>query len=516
MNLPVEAMIREASALARQGRVQEAVQAYVSLLRQFPDLPNSWYNLAVQQSRVGAFREALASYQQALDRGVKHPEEVHLNRGVIFSDHLREYPAAERELTQALVLNPSYLPALLNLGNLHEDLGQRAAAASAYERALAAAPESASALARYANLTPASELNTPLIDRLRRALANPGASPAERAALGFALGRLLDGSGSYEAAFEAYSAANRDSRDSAIPGTTKYDRAFEERFIDRIIAAFPAASRPVSAAPARPAAQVTTPSPIFICGMFRSGSTLMEQILARHEHVASGGELDFIPRAVAEMLAPFPESMAGVPTGRLTMLAARYLDRLAELFPAAQFVTDKRPDNFVFIGLIKTLFPDAKIVHTTRDALDNCLSIFYLHLDHRMSYALDLKDTGHHYLQYSRLMSHWKQLYGEDIVDVDYDVFVQEPKSTGQELFAALGLEWDDRYLLPAAPGEAIKTASVWQVREPIYQHSSGRARHYAAQLRDLRDFLTGLREAVAHAYLVLPQTSPQPSAFLV
>jgi tetratricopeptide (TPR) repeat protein len=150
----VDVMVREASALARQGRVVEAIEAYTRLLRRRPDLPNSWYNLAVQQRRAGAFREALASYQQALDHGVKQPEEVHLNRGVIFSDHLREYAAAERELTQALTLNPSYLPALLNLGTLHEDLGRRESALAAYEKALAVDPISFAALARYANVMP--------------------------------------------------------------------------------------------------------------------------------------------------------------------------------------------------------------------------------------------------------------------------------------------------------------------------------------------------------------------------
>jgi tetratricopeptide (TPR) repeat protein len=492
VSVPVDAMVREASSLARQGRVKEAIDAYVSLLRQSPHLPNSWYNLAVQQARAGAPREALASYQQALDHGIKQPEEVYLNRGVIFSDHLREYAAAEQELARALALNPSYLPALLNLGNLHEDLGHREAASSAYERALAVAPGSLVALARYANLTAGaaltagSALNAPLIERLQHALASPGADAAERAALGFALGRLLDDAGRYSTAFEAYSSANRASRESARPGAGIYDRAFEERFIDRIIAAFPAASRPV-------AAKTTRPAPIFICGMFRSGSTLMEQVLARHARVTAGGEFDFIPRAAGEMLAPFPDSMVSAPVQRLAAVAAGYLDKLAELFPTAEFVTDKRPDNFVFIGLIKTLFPDAKIVHTTRNPLDNCLSIFFLHLDHRMSYALDPLDAGHHYAQYRRLMSHWKKLYGPDIVDVDYDEFVREPKLIGHRLFAALGLDWDDRHLLPPAPGEAIKTASVWQVREPIYQRSSGRARHYAAELRGLRDYLAEL-----------------------
>jgi Tfp pilus assembly protein PilF len=484
VSVPVDVMVREASALARQGRLSEAIEAYSRLLRQRPDLPNSWYNLAVQQRRAGAFREALASYQQSLDRGVKQPEEVHLNRGVIFSDHLRDYAAAERELNQALALNPSYVPALLNLGTLHEDLGRREAALAAYERALAVEPNSFAALARYANVMPSTGVSESLIERLRQALQHPAAGAPDRAALGFALGRLLDSAGSYPAAFEAYSAANRASRESAPPGLGVYDRALAERFVEKIIAAFPTASSPL-------APRIAKPSPIFICGMFRSGSTLIEQVLARHESVMAGGELDFIPRAAAEPLAPFPESMASVRVDHLATLAKGYLDRLSQSFPGAEFVTDKRPDNFVFIGLIKTLFPDAKIVLTTRNALDNCLSIFFLHLDHRMGYALDPLDIGHHYKLYSRMMAHWKRLYGPDIMDLGYDEFVREPKEMGERLFGFLGLQWNDRYLTPTPEGEAVKTASVWQVREPIYQRSSGRAQNYERELLPLREYLS-------------------------
>ena len=227
--------------------------------------------------------------------------------------------------------------------------------------------------------------------------------------------------------------------------------------------------------------------------MFRSGSTLCEQLLAACPGVAAGGERDFLPRHVASELQPFPESMASISLGSLDSLARRYLDELARLFPAAAYVTDKRPDNFLYIGLIKSLFPHARIVHTTRDPLDNCLSIFFLHLDHRMSYALDLMDIGHHFRQYYRLMAHWKRLFGADIFDFSYDAFVREPGPTAARLFEFLGLPWEDRYLASPPSAAAIKTASVWQVREPLYRRSSGRARHYARHLVALRDYLADL-----------------------
>jgi tetratricopeptide (TPR) repeat protein len=481
MNDP-RALLRSAALLESAGRLAEAEAVYQRVLASWPDLPNTWYNLALLQRRAGRYDDALASYQQALDRGVSQPEEVHLNRGVIYADFLRQDDAAERELQAALALNPSYVPALLNLANLREDFGRQAEAGALYERILGIDPRCHVALARYAGLQKIATADDPVIARLRAAIADPHTSAAGQAELGFALGRALDSSGAFDAAFAAYTAANRDSRRSAgSPGV--YDRRAHERFVDELIATF----RPEQPTAARlPDSQ----RPVFICGMFRSGSTLAEQIMSAHSQVAAGGELAFLPSLVRSELAPFPATMATVTQARLDQLAARYLEMLARVFPGGERVTDKRPDNFLYIGLIKRLFPDARIVHTVRNPLDNCLSIYFLHLDHSMSYALDLEDIGHYYVQYRRLMAHWKSLYGADILDLEYDALVREPRPAIERLTAFCGLEWQEACLSFEQSTRAVKTASVWQVRERLYQRSSGRWRNYAAQLAPLQAYL--------------------------
>jgi len=131
-----------------------------------------------------------------------------------------------------------------------------------------------------------------------------------------------------------------------------------------------------------------------------------------------------------------------------------------------------------------------RIVHTTRDPLDNCLSIYFLHLDHSMGYALDLADIAHYYVQYRRLMAHWKTLCGADIFDLDYDALVREPRPTIERLTAFNSLEWEDALLSFEQSARAVKTASVWQVRERLYQRSSGRWRNYAAHLAKLQAYL--------------------------
>ena len=478
-------LLREAARLEQTGNLTEAAATYERILGSWPELADCWYNLGLLQRRLRRFDAALSSYARALALGIRQPEEVHLNRGVILADDLRQEAAAELELRQALALNGEYLPALRNLANLLEDLGRRDEALATYVRILELDPRAYESLARYAGLRRVERPDDPLLTRLRAALADPEARPAERASLGFALGAALDACGEYAAAFAAYSAANRDSRASA-PAAPRYDRRAQEHYVDELIRFFASPAGPA----ATPSAVPGAPRPIFICGMFRSGSTLTEQLLARHPLVRAGGELDLLPALVRTQLRPYPAALAGCDAARIAAIAGDYLGGLARLFPGSAWVTDKRPDNFLHIGLIKRLLPQARIVHTTRDPLDNCLSIFFLHLDQSMGYALDLDDIGHYYRQYQRLMRHWHSLYGADLLDFSYDSLVAEPRAALERLLAFCGLPWDEACLTPVAGGAAVKTASVWQVREPLYRRSSGRARHYRGELGALAAYL--------------------------
>ncbi|WP_271065883.1 tetratricopeptide repeat-containing sulfotransferase family protein [Caulobacter sp. NIBR1757] len=472
----LESLIARAGAFRRAGRVAEAITAYEQLLARRPALPDSWYNLALMYRRARRFDDALAAYDQALAHCLSGPEEAHLNRGVIYADDLRRPDLAEQELATALRLNPRYQPALLNLGNLHEDRGRKAQALATYDQLLALDPDHPEALARAAQLRPVSDPADPVIGRLRRAMTRPGLIPQDRAGLGFALGKLLDGAGAYELAFEAYAAAN-----AATPA--RYDRGAQEALVDGLIAAFSQAGPPA------PPVAGTRPPPIFILGMFRSGSTLAEQVLASHPRVTSGGELTLLPTLVGEALQPYPAALSRLDP---EPLARRYLGEIERLFPGADVLTDKRPDNFLHVGLIKRLFPDARIVHTRRHPLDNVLSAWFLHLSAAMPYATDLMDAAHYLAQERRLTAHWKTLWPNDILDLDYDAFVQDPRPHTERLLAHCDLAWDDACLAFHQTDSNVRTASVWQVREPLYQRASGRWRNYERQLRPVRDWLEG------------------------
>jgi tetratricopeptide (TPR) repeat protein len=480
-NETLQSLSKLASHLLQVGRVPEAINAYQQLLALKPDMPDSWYNLGYLQQQARLFDAALTSYRQALLYDVACPEEVHLNCAVILAEHLGRTEEAAAELGVALTLNPQYVPALVNLGNIAEQRGDREAALSAYEQVLVIEPNNALALSRLPNLKFAINADDPLIDRLERAIQRSGATLVERADLGFGLGKALDSASEYDRAFAAYAAANRASRLNADPHGASYDALAHERFVDRLIAAFP---QPVH----RSGQTNGIVKPIFVCGMFRSGSTLIEQVLASHSRVTGGGELDLLPVMATEHLMPLlRESQGSIDPAKLKHLRDIYLSKVAQRFPEAELVTDKRPDNFLNIGLIKLLFPEAKIVHTRRNAIDNCLSVFFLHLSHSMPYALDLLDIAHWYRQYEMLMAHWKSLYGDDIHDVDYDTLVTDFEPTIRRLLDHCGLPWDSACLAFHSTNTVVMTPSAWQVRQPLYTRSSGRWQHYDRHLDGLR-----------------------------
>lgn len=481
----IDRQIVGAAALLEAGRYAEAAKAFEAIVSLRPDLADCWYDLGWVRRRLGKFPDALGAYQQALDHGVARPEATHVNRAVILMEDQHRYAEAADELQLALALRPDFAPALMTAATLAEDRGRRPEATQLYRRLLAAQPENWEALARYANVLAGVAADDPVLARLRGGLARAGVSAADKASLAFALGRALDSHGDFPGAFDAYVQANRFSRMSGPPGAPGYDRAARERFVDGVIAAFPKAI-------ARAARPHSRPPPIFICGMFRSGSTLVEQVLAAHPRVTAGGEFNALPRLLATALPGYPRGLDGVAEEKWSELAEQYLQGISAKYPGADVITDKRPENFNYIGAIKTMFPDAKIINTVRNPLDNCLSVFFLHLDQAMNYAGDLIDIGHYYAEQRRMMRHWKSLYGDDILDFDYDAFVDSPRPALERLLAFCELAWDDRCLAFHAQDSIVRTASVWQVRRPLYKESSGRSHQYVAQLAPLAVFLDG------------------------
>lgn len=474
--------VRAAERLMQAGDAAGAIDAFRRVLAAEPNLPDAWYNLGYLLRHARDYRGALDAYGEALARGVRGPEDVHINRAAIFAEGLNQADAAEAELKAAVAKNPRAALAWLNLGLVEEDRGDAGAAREAYSHVVALDPGNGRALARLAALDTMAGEAAEVADRLAARLAQGGLHPDAAADLWFALGSARDALGDYPAAFAAVAEGNRLAKSLLAP-VHRYQPLAQEG----LTAALLAQGRPDPADSAPPAGDR---APIFVCGMFRSGSTLAEQLIARHAGgVTAGGELEFIPTLVATELQPYPASLARLDAASASGLQARYLAELAQVAPGAGRVTDKRCDNVMHIGLIKRLFPDAKIVHTVRNPLDTILSVFFLRFADTIGYGFDLADAAHYYVQYARVIAHWKALWPEDIVEMDYDELVTAPEPVLDRAFTALGLSWGSR-TFGAATSQTVRTASAWQVRQPVHARSSGRWRHYAAQLEGVRETL--------------------------
>lgn len=480
----LSARLSEASALRNAGRVPEAIAAYRDVLSMEPNLPDSWYNLGWLLRRNGQPSDALEAYDEALARNITGPEEVWLNIGVIHADDFLKPDAAIEAYEQALKLKEDFVPALFNLANTHEDLGQVERAVALYQKVLEIAPMEAEPLARIANMSRPTSLEDAIVKHVDEARVRQDIPAASRASLEFAFGRMLDFLGEYDAAFAVYERANQASESVRPPNYPGFDPGRSEAIVDALKAMPAPSPRSLPPSPIQP---------VFILGQFRSGSTLLEQILSGHSQVSTMGELPLLAQIAAKRFSPYPAKLADASEEELAYARGEYFKGLENRRPGLSgIVTDKRPDNYFHIGMILRLFPEARILHTVRDARDVCLSTFFAHLDLHQVHATDLKNIARHYRAYEELMAHWKSLAPDQMLDVPYDTLVNEPEQEVRRVLDFLGLPFEQACLEFHASSAPVKTASVWQVREPLYTRSSGRWRNYEKHLGPMMEVLDG------------------------
>lgn len=311
-----------------------------------------------------------------------------------------------------------------------------------------------------------------------------------RSSFYFALGSIHDRDGSYDQAFANYSAAN-------LAKGLKYDAAKHEACIDKLIDTFtPALFEQIASAGDH------SLRPVFIVGMPRSGTTLVEQILAAHSDVFAAGELNHIERISKLLQAgdtkrrPYPQCLQSIEPAGIRQTARSHETLLADLCVNGESrVTDKMPTNFLYLGLIALLFPGASIIHCRRDPLDVCLSCYFQNFAGNHPYSANLRDLGHYYRQYQRLMAHWRKVLPIEIHNVDYERLVLEPEQTSRRLIESVGLEWQPACREFYKAQRHVHTASVVQVRQPLYHSSIQRWRHYDRFLQPLKKMLNARGE---------------------
>jgi Tfp pilus assembly protein PilF len=475
-----EALNNRGVALLDLKRPEEALASYDRALALAPDYAEGLNNRGNALKDLGRPAEALTSYDRALAVAPDYVEALN-NRGNALKD-LGRPAEALTNYERALAIRPDYVLALENKGILLTELGRFDEASESMEQAITLEPRRVQS---YYNLTESKRLavGDPYI-RAMRDLARDMASLStdEQIQLNFALAKAFADIGDHAASFQRLLDGNTLKRTQ-----TDYDEA-------AILGAFEGMPAAFTADMMRAGQGLGDPStlPVFIVGMPRSGTTLIEQILASHPKVFGVGETEYFANAIAELGVEAEEEPQS-PEDE-TPAAARQMRRLGEIYvnqvkaaaPPAERIADKTLENFRVIGLIRLALPNARIIHARRDPVDTCLSCFSK-LFINLPYTYDLAELGRHYRAYEALMAHWRAVVPQEVmIDVQYEEVVADLEGQARRIVAHCGLDWDPRCLDFHLTERSVGTASRTQVRQPIYKSSVGRWRAYEPYLGPL------------------------------
>jgi len=533
--------------LKLQEQLPEAINSYQQALRCNPDLPVAHYNLSVIYkeldqltsadyhcreaiklkpdydlaydhlgtilSRLNKQQEAIQCHQQAIhcNPGLA---EAHYNLCLIYKD-LKQLSTASDHCHQAIKLKPDYAAAHNHLGAILSAQDDAKNAIHHHHRAIELQPESADyyhSLGRaymvLGDFTHARTCFQQAIDRnpgfcrshydlalLTKHKADDPAIPAmqvllNQAELGlddkihlkFALGKACDDAKEYDAAFNYYQQGNRDKR-SLFDYSAENDAAFTRSLITTYNAEL--LSR-------LGACGTSDATPIFIVGMPRSGTTLIEQILSNHPDVHTAGEMQTLTQIFNDEFGTdnIQEKIKKSTEESFVTIGEKYIKRLRELAPSTRHIIDKMPHNFLYIGIIALALPNAKIIHCQRNPIDTCLSCFMQLFSSGHHYSYSLEELGKHYLSYQEIMAYWHKLLPGKILDIQYENVVNDLQAQARRLIDYCDLPWNESCLEFHRSNQPVKTASRDQVNKPIYKNSVQRWKHYERHLQPLLDII--------------------------
>lgn len=474
-----EAHLNLGEALSERGEIDAAVASYGRAIDIAPDFAEAHNNLGHALQDRGDIDTAIESYRRAL---ALRPGEAewHNNLGHALHEAGR-FEDAVTSLRHALALDPTLAEAHNNLGNAYKDAGRFDDARAAYRRAIEVRPTYAEAYYNLANLSRAKP-GDPTFSKLE-ALKGDAALPFDEAiCLRFALGKMYADIGENDTAFEEYRLGNELRALAAARHGRRFDIERHHDRISRIIALhsaeFFADRRDFGAA---------SDLPVLIVGMPRSGTTLVEQILASHPNVAGGGELPYLGRIATAANLPYADFMADLDRAGSRRLGDLYLDHLRAISATAARITDKMPDNFLLLGMATVILPGARVIHCLRDPLDTCLSCYFQHFTRGHEFANDLASLGAYHREYRRLMAHWRAVLPLAPLDVSYEDLVANQEEVSRRIVDFCGLEWNDACLEFHRNARPVHTASNVQVRQPMFSTSVARWRAFAKHLGPLK-----------------------------
>jgi tetratricopeptide (TPR) repeat protein len=510
-----EANFDKGRALAALGRFAEAIQSFKDAVRQKPDYLASYIHLGNVLHMTRRYDEAIECFRKSIDLKPIFPE-MHYNIGNAHIEMLRweeaissfkesialkpEYALAHGNLSlafkrqgnlnealqsirRALSFEPNHAQFHNNIGTILKDLGEFEKADEHFRRAISLNPEYAEPYRNLISIVRAKE-NGPLVTKMEHLFNSQNVSRKDRMLLAFGLGSAYEEMEQYDCSFNILEQANGYARELMT-----YDGTKDEILFQGIVDAFPHSVfdqfRENSS---------EDKSPIFVLGMPRSGTTLVEQILASHSHVFGGGETNYLENTIRTVFSrnglTFPQGFASLSENEISNLAETYIQKLCSHPSPTKRTTDKTTLNFRYLGLIALVFPHARIIHVRRNPLDTCFSIYAKYFPGNQPYAYDLQSLGKFYNLYTTLMKHWTSVVPNAFYEVNYENLVTNTEQEIRGLLDYCDLPFDKNCLSFHKTNRVVQTASAAQVRQPMYDKSIGRWRNFETQLCSLQQML--------------------------
>ena len=488
-------------------QIKPAIENFEKAIKIKQDYAEAHFNLGFMLNECGEFHKSILSYESAISYKPAYPA-AHNNLGLIFLElgnldsavksfewaiayspnfaqafnnlgatlqRLGQYNKAMGQFEQAVTFNPSYDQAFNNLGIICEILGLPKKALHHYMSAIKSNPEFAEAYRNLSRIKKFTE-NDPLIPQMELLFSKSDLNLSDTIKLCFALAKANDDLGNYEKFFKLLNKGNRLRKQEL-----NYSLDESKKFHANLIKFF----NPASPLIKKSSYKNSNIQPIFIVGMPRSGTTLLEQIISNHHAVYGAGELTNFKEAVSPILAShLNQNTFNLNEADLLTIRNQYLDSLSSLNTPESIITDKMPLNFRLIGLILSSIPEAKIIHLKRDSMATCWSIYKHYFATGNGFSFNQKDLGEFYNLYKELMDFWHELFPNKIYDISYEDLTINQEEETQKLLKYCQLDWDDNCLTFYKNKRAVHTASSSQVRKEMYQGSSEAWKKYETNLK--------------------------------
>ncbi len=525
------AHINLGGVLQKLGKYNDAILAFKKAIIINPNNAEAYYNLAVIENRCGQADSAIANYQKAINinptyddaynnlgnllrqenkfhEAIVHykkalkvtPNSVdyHFNLGMTYDD-INQIEYAIEHYQEAIKLDPNFNECVFNLGLLKQTLGEIDQAIQYFQRAIEISPSTGKYFYSLSRLKKFNRKDD--IKMIKDKFDNKKINAESRMFLNFTLGKVYEDCALYKKSFHHISNGNVYWRKQINYNATDTKNKFED--IKKFF------NSELLQKNQRPYSHLFLRTPIFIVGMPRSGTSLVEQILSNHPQVYGAGELDLLQQlAFNQTTTPkrtdvpnsrlkqplqkfkFPSEIKKLSHSDLNEFGATYMRNLPPESRNYQFITDKLPGNFRLIGFIKLILPNARVIHCKRDPMDTCFSAYALHFPKGQEFSFDLNELGQYYSEYSKLMNYWGLALKNWHLDIQYEDLVKSPKSYVRDILNFCGLNWDAECLNFHKSKRAVRTASANQIRKPIYKSSLQRWKKYAPYLKTLESQL--------------------------